>query len=189
MGPFPLEDTFRMKAACIMLIKYLDTGKFSTAVKFSMRHKMQSTFSNIYHASSEGYSSTTVLAKDTWKLLVIKCSTYSPWFEHFIRGCQKCMGPLSGNLASHPWSIRPWLGMCKWIWEIQILQRGILLSHCFLWCSMRERGANGQPHWNFKTLGSRCSCWSSSHVHCLVRVFQGWIRQTIQPIAIGGNCK
>ncbi len=65
MGPFPLEDTFRMKAACIMLIKYLDTGKYSTAVKFSMRHKMQSTFSNINHASAEGYTSTTVLAKDT----------------------------------------------------------------------------------------------------------------------------
>jgi hypothetical protein len=94
MGPYPLEDTFGMKAACVMLIKSLDTGKYSATVQFSTMRKMRSTFSNIYHASVEGYSSASVLAKDTRKLLVTKCPTYGPWFEHFIRGCHKRMGDI-----------------------------------------------------------------------------------------------
>jgi hypothetical protein len=35
-----------------------------------------------------------VMAKDTRKLTVTKCPTYSLWFEKFMRGCHKRMGEI-----------------------------------------------------------------------------------------------
>jgi hypothetical protein len=94
MGPFPLSDTFGMKAACVMLLKSLGIGKYAPTVQFATMRKMRSTFSNIFHASAGGYSSAMVMAKDTRKLMVTECPTYGVWFEHFVRGCHKRMGDI-----------------------------------------------------------------------------------------------
>jgi hypothetical protein len=54
--------------------------------------KMRSAFSNAYHASAEGFSGSTVMAKDTQTLLVMECPTYGTWFASFACGCHKRMG-------------------------------------------------------------------------------------------------
>ncbi len=92
MGPFPMEDTFGMKAACILLLKSLDAGKYAATVQFSTMRKMRSAFTNAFHSSVVGLSGATVMAKDTKKLVATSCPTYGIWFDHFVRGCHKRMG-------------------------------------------------------------------------------------------------
>jgi hypothetical protein len=93
MGPFPLEDTFGMAAAMVMLQASLRPGKYDKFVQFSTVRKFRSSFSNAYHASVEGQQAV-VMAKDTRKLTVTKCPTYGEFFERFTRGMHKRMGEI-----------------------------------------------------------------------------------------------
>jgi hypothetical protein len=94
MGPFPVADTFGMKAAVVMLLKSLDVGKYASNIQFSTMRKMHSVFSNIHHAPATGISGSTVMAKNMHKLLVTDCPTYGVWFDHFAQGCHKRMGDI-----------------------------------------------------------------------------------------------
>jgi hypothetical protein len=94
MGPFPLEDSFRMGAAIVTLQISLNTGKYDTTVQFGTVCKFWSAFSNAYHALFEGQHAV-VMAKDTRKLTVTKCPTYGTWFETFMKGCHKRMGEIT----------------------------------------------------------------------------------------------
>lgn len=93
MGPFPLEDTFGMAAAIVILQVSLNPGKYDKHVQFGTIRKFRSAFSNAYHSSAEGQNAM-VMAKDTRKLMVTKCPTYGLWFEKFMRGCHKRMGEI-----------------------------------------------------------------------------------------------
>ncbi len=93
MGPFPLEDSFGMGAALVMLQMSLQPGKYDKHVQFSTVRKFRSAYSNVYHASVDGMGAS-VLAKDTRKLLVTKCPTYGEFFERFMRGLHKRMGEI-----------------------------------------------------------------------------------------------
>jgi hypothetical protein len=72
----------------------LDIGKYAPTVQFSTMQKMRSAFSNVYQASAVGISGSSIMAKDTRKLIVTDCPTYGVWFEHFVRGCHKRMGDI-----------------------------------------------------------------------------------------------
>ena len=85
MGPFPLEDTFGMAAAVVMLHQSLKPGKYDRNVQFGTVCKFRSSFSNVYQASAEGHQAM-VMAKDTRKLAVTKCPTYGEFFERFVKG-------------------------------------------------------------------------------------------------------
>jgi hypothetical protein len=93
LGPFPLEDKFGMGAAIVILQLSLNPGKYDRHVQFGTIRKFRSAFSNAYHASKEGLDAM-VMAKDTRKLTVTKCPTYSQWFEKFMKGCHKRMGEI-----------------------------------------------------------------------------------------------
>ncbi len=93
MGPFPLEDTFGMAAAIVILQVSLNPGKYDKHVQFGTIRKFRSAFSNAYHASAEGQDAM-VMAKDVRKMTVTKCPTYGLWFEKFMRGCHKRMGEI-----------------------------------------------------------------------------------------------
>jgi hypothetical protein len=93
LGPFPLEDTFGMSAAIVILQVSLNPGKYDKHVQFGTIRKFRSAFSNAYHASAEGQEAM-VMAKDTRKMTVTKCPTYGLWFEKFMRGCHKRMGEI-----------------------------------------------------------------------------------------------
>jgi hypothetical protein len=88
MGPFPLEDSFGMGAAILILQVSLNPGKYDKTVQFGTIHKFRSAFSNVYHASVQGLDAM-VMAKDTRKLTVTKCPMYGEWFEKFMLGCHK----------------------------------------------------------------------------------------------------
>jgi len=91
MGPFPLEDTFGMAAAIVVLQLSLKPGKYASHLQFGSVRKLRAALSNVYHASVEGQQAT-VMAKDTRKLVVTKCPTYGEFFERFTKGMHKRMG-------------------------------------------------------------------------------------------------
>ncbi len=93
MGPFPLEDTFGMGAAVVMLQQSLQPGRNAAIVQFGTIRKFCSAFSNAYLSSAEGQQAM-VMAKDTKKLRVTKCPTYGEFFERFVRGVHKRMGDI-----------------------------------------------------------------------------------------------
>ena len=94
MGPFPVDDTLGMKEAAIMLMRSLDAGKYKDTVQFQTMRKIRGVFANAHHASADGYASSSVMAKDTRKMMVTDCVTYGTFFENFVRGCHKRMGDI-----------------------------------------------------------------------------------------------
>jgi hypothetical protein len=93
LGPFPLNDTFGMAAAIVMLQASLRLGKYDKCIQFGTVRKLRSGFSNAYHVTAEGQEAV-VMAKDTQKLVVTKFPTYGEFFEHFTRGMHKRMGEI-----------------------------------------------------------------------------------------------
>ncbi len=93
MGPFPLEDTFVMGAAIVMLQISLQLGQYDKTVQFGTEWKFWSCFSNIYHLTVEGQKAM-VMVKGIRKLMITECPTYGEFFERFVQGMRKCMGPV-----------------------------------------------------------------------------------------------
>jgi hypothetical protein len=91
MGPFPVDDIFGVGAADVMQQRSLEQGKFAQRLQYETIHKFQATVSNIYHVSVEGHGAT-VMAKETKKLVVTECPTYSGWFKKCMKGMHKCLG-------------------------------------------------------------------------------------------------
>lgn len=91
LGPFPLADTFGMKAACVLLRRSLDPGRHERFIQFSTARRIRSAFSNVYHASRE-LSNIAAMAYQTTKTYSTECPTYGYWFERFMLGCHKRMG-------------------------------------------------------------------------------------------------
>lgn len=63
MGPYPLEDSFGVTEAILLLERSTDPGKHVEAIQFGMMRKMRSMFTNIYSASPKGNGGM-VMAKD-----------------------------------------------------------------------------------------------------------------------------
>ncbi len=93
MGPFPVVDSMGMGVAVVMLQRSLDKGKHDRNIQFETVRKFRSAASNIYHASVEGQGAM-VMAKDTQKLTVTECPTYSDFFGRFVQGMHKRMGDI-----------------------------------------------------------------------------------------------
>lgn len=91
MGPFPLRDSFGMKAATVLLRRSLDPGRHEKTIQFSTARKFRSAFSNAYHASKE-VGELAAMAYESTKSYATTCPTYGYWFERFILGCHKRMG-------------------------------------------------------------------------------------------------
>ena len=93
MGPYPLEDSFGMTEAILLLERSTDPGKHADTIQFGTMRKMRSMFSNIHNASSRGQEGM-VMAKDSKKMTVTKCKTHGEFFERFVRGAHKRMGDI-----------------------------------------------------------------------------------------------
>jgi len=63
LGPFPLNDTFGMGAAIVMLKASLRPGKYDKFIQFGTVRKLRSGFSNAYHVTAKGQEAV-VMAKD-----------------------------------------------------------------------------------------------------------------------------
>lgn len=92
MGPFPLEDSFGMAAAIVMLELSRNKGKNAEKVQFNTIRKFRAAFSNAYQASASAGTEGMVMAKEQRKMEVTKCPSHGNWFERFNKGCHKRMG-------------------------------------------------------------------------------------------------
>jgi hypothetical protein len=90
-----------MGAAIVTLQLSLNTGKYAKNVQFDTIQKFLSAYSNIYHALIRSQESM-VMAKDTKKLTVTKCTTFDLWFEKFMCGCHKRIAPFKEK-SYHWW--------------------------------------------------------------------------------------
>ena len=93
LGPFPLGDSFGMRAAVVMLEVSLNKGINDDTVQYGTVRKFRSAFSNIHKASMEGQQGS-VMVKDTSKMSISTCETDGLFFEKFTRGCHKRMGDI-----------------------------------------------------------------------------------------------
>jgi len=93
LGPFPVEDTFGMRAAVVMLEVSLNPGKNDYTVQYGTVQKFRSSFSNVFKASKEGQKGA-VMMKDTVKMSISTCPTDGLFFEKFTKGCHKRMGDI-----------------------------------------------------------------------------------------------
>jgi hypothetical protein len=93
MGPFPLDDTFGMTEAVIMLERSTDKGKNADTIQFQTMRKLRSMFNNVWQASARGQSPM-VMAKEKNKLSVLESKTHCEFFERFVRGAHKRMGDI-----------------------------------------------------------------------------------------------
>ena len=91
MGPYPLEDTFGMGPAVVMLQLSLKAGLNDKHVQYNTVRRFRGAYSNVYNASTSALTGTTMVG-GTKRLGVTKCPTYSDWFTRFSRGCHKRMG-------------------------------------------------------------------------------------------------
>lgn len=94
LGPFPLEDTFGMKAAVCLNRRSLDRGRTEKHVQFSTARKLRSAFSNAYHASQK-LAGVSAMAFQSTKTYSTTCPTFGYWFDRFILGCHKRMGDVT----------------------------------------------------------------------------------------------
>jgi hypothetical protein len=92
-GPFPVVDLTGMGIAVVMVQRSLNKGHYADTLQFETVRKFHSAASNIFHSSVEGQGAM-VMAKDTRKLQVTTCPTYSDFFECFWKGLHKCMGDI-----------------------------------------------------------------------------------------------
>lgn len=91
MIPFPVKDPQGMKIDVCMLRRSLDKGRHQPTLQFETVRKMQSAYSNAWHASRHALT-TSGMVMDVWKTYVTSCPSYSLWFERFIVGMHKMMG-------------------------------------------------------------------------------------------------
>lgn len=91
MGPFPIEDSFEMGAAIVMLTNSLNMGLNNKTVQFSTIQKFRSAFSMACQVTVDGQQSS-VMARDLRKLIGTKFPTCGVWFEKFIKEMHKGMG-------------------------------------------------------------------------------------------------
>jgi hypothetical protein len=92
-GPHPVEDTFGMMTAVVLLNHSLNAGINAATVQFNIVRKTRSDMSNyerttapeMRHAALEGY-------KKGERSGFANTSVYSLWFDRFIVGCHVQMG-------------------------------------------------------------------------------------------------
>jgi hypothetical protein len=92
-GPHPVEDTFAMMTAVVIVDHSLNAGINAATVQFNTVRKTRSAMSNyerttapeMKHAALAGY-------KKGESLGFTNTSVYSLWFDHFIVGCHVQMG-------------------------------------------------------------------------------------------------
>ena len=78
MMPFPLEDTFGLKIACITLLKSLAPGKWETTLQYATARRMRSVFLNLLHASYHG-ESMSVMAYKIQQMFTTPCPRDGYW--------------------------------------------------------------------------------------------------------------
>jgi hypothetical protein len=80
-----------MGPAVVIVQRSLAKGQYGMNVQYETVRKFRAASSNIYDSSVLGQGAL-VMAKETRKLIVTQCPTYSDFFERFNKGLHKRMG-------------------------------------------------------------------------------------------------
>ena len=92
MGPFPVKDTFGMKAAVFFVTRSLMPGRKSEALSFGTTRKMRTFFGNLYQASAAGSDPKALVGLDKFTSRQTSDPTKLIWHVAFIRGARRRMG-------------------------------------------------------------------------------------------------
>ncbi len=89
--PLPVEDTFGMTPAVLMLGRSLDPGRTRETVQFGTCRKTRSVWSNCAHANI-GAGDEAVMGSDGKQMHTSTSTTNTLWFGKFYEGCHRRMG-------------------------------------------------------------------------------------------------
>ena len=90
-GALPVQDTFGMTPAVLMLSRSLDTGRNQGTVQFNTCRKTRSVWSNCAHANL-GAGDEAVMGSDSKQMHTSRLSTNTLWYGKFYEGCHRRMG-------------------------------------------------------------------------------------------------
>ena len=91
-GPFPMEDTFGMGLAIVLLSKSLEKGRNTDYVQFETTRKLRTAFSNLWNASAHTPTTSLLVVKERSNPYLTKCPASSFWYSRFSRGFHERVG-------------------------------------------------------------------------------------------------
>ena len=94
MGPFPLTDSFGMRAALALLDRSQDKeGKYTKYVQPNTYQKAQTAIHNVTRAGVTGLGES-VAADGAAKVYISDVATHTMWFQRFMEGLKKRTGEI-----------------------------------------------------------------------------------------------
>jgi hypothetical protein len=93
MGPYPLEDSFGMKAVMVVLERSLDPGKYADYVQWDTFRKARSAITNGSQAGVSGLEDT-IGAYEKKRMWISKVPTHTFWFTRFAVGIHRRVGEI-----------------------------------------------------------------------------------------------
>jgi hypothetical protein len=126
-----------MGAAAVMLQQSLQTGRNAPNIQLKTIKKFRSALLNACLSSAEGQQAM-VMAKGTQKLSIIKCPTYSEFFERFVRGLHTRMGGMKEqDLLKEIYVILEEDWLSGYHYHLALASKRGLFCHIILLCSPR----------------------------------------------------
>jgi hypothetical protein len=91
-GPFPLADTWGMRAACASLVRSLDPGINAATIQHGTMRKMRSHYSNYMHTTPGALGAASLAAEKKSTQRFTTSMTYGLWYSRWDEGCHTRMG-------------------------------------------------------------------------------------------------
>jgi hypothetical protein len=91
-GPHPVEDTFGMMIAVVMVEQSMRLGKRSANIQWNTVRKTRSAVSNYHHTTAQSCQLAALRRDQGTRQGFSLSPTYSDWFDRFTIGCHKRMG-------------------------------------------------------------------------------------------------
>jgi hypothetical protein len=91
-GPFPEEDSFGMKVACLTLLRSLDRGVNANTIQYETMRGLRSQFSNFAHTVPGGAGHASIGEGSRGGTFFSDSPKNSYWFRRFMQGCHRRMG-------------------------------------------------------------------------------------------------
>jgi hypothetical protein len=91
-GPYPEQDSFGVKVACMMLLRSLDRGVNAKTIQYETMRGVRSHYSNFTHTVPGGAGYATIGDNSRGATFFSNSPTNSYWFRRFMQGCHRRMG-------------------------------------------------------------------------------------------------
>jgi hypothetical protein len=91
-GPYPQEDSFGMKIACLLLLRSLDAGINADTIQYETMRGLRSHYSNFIHTVPGGAGYASIGDDSRSGTFFSNSPTNSYWFRRFMQGCHRRIG-------------------------------------------------------------------------------------------------